>query len=488
MSDATAVDTLIVGAGIAGIGLGHQLRRAGLHNFVILERSNRPGGTWRENRYPGAACDVPSHLYSYSFAPNPDWSRLFAPQPEILAYVERCAHAFGLMPHLRLRSAVQRARWDADAARWRVETSTGERYDARHLVSCAGHALSRPVYPDAEGRERFAGVQMHSSAWNDQVDLRGKRVAVVGTGASAIQIVPSIAERVGQLYVLQRTAGWLIPRPDVAMPPAVRRLFAVAPWTQKLVRGAIYSYMEAYAAGYVFEPRLLAIRERSALAYLREEIPDPELRRALTPTHRAGCKRILISSDYYAALRRPNVTLVPEGLRALDEQAVVTAGGRRLEVDVVIHATGFETAEASPPFELVGRDGLTLADAWREGISAYLGTAIPGFPNLFLLLGPNSGLGHSSMIYMMESQFAYIVDALSRAHREGWRWFDVRPDVTRRYNDWIQARLARSVWNTGGCESWYLTRTGRNTTVWPGFTFEFRHRLRRFDPASYELG
>jgi cation diffusion facilitator CzcD-associated flavoprotein CzcO len=478
---------LIVGAGFAGIGMAIRLKQAGIEDFTILERAHGLGGTWRDNTYPGIACDVPSHLYSYSFEPNPNWSRLFAPQEEILAYLERCADKYGVRRHIRFGTEVADASFDETTGLWTVKTRDGSTLVVRVIVSGSGHALSKPVFPEVQGRETFRGKAMHSANWDHEYPLGGKRVAVIGTGASAIQIIPSIAEDIGQMHVFQRTAAWVQSKPDRAITEDEKKTFRDKPWLQKLARGAIYCALEAMAVGYVVDPRLNRIREFFALRYLKESVADPALRAKLTPRFRLGCKRILISSDYYRVLQQENVELVTDGIAEIRANSIVTKDGKERPVDVIIYATGFETAEARPPFRIIGRRGRDLKDAWRGGISAYAGTSVSGFPNFFLLLGPNVGLGHSSMILMMESQFPYILGAIRAIRNDRLKFVDVRSDVEERYNERIQKRLARTVWNAGGCVSWYLTHSGKNTVSWPGFTFEFRLRMRRFDAERYEL-
>ena len=403
---------LIVGAGFAGIGMAIRLKQAGIHDFTVLERADRLGGTWRDNTYPGAACDVPSHLYSYSFEPNPSWSRRFAPQGEILAYLEHCADKYGVRRHIRFGTSVTGASFDEHSGLWTVQINDSDALTARVLVSGSGHRLSRPMYPNIVGRDEFRGKTMHSARWDHDYPIEGKRVAVIGTGCSAIQIVPSIAPTVGRLHIFQRTASWLLPKPDRGIPPRVQVVFRRRPLVQKIARSVIYWVLEAFAVGYVLCPRLNAIRERRALRYLERSIRDPALRAKLVPKFRLGCKRILISNDYYAALQRENVELVTDGIAEIREHSIVTSDGTEHPVDAIVYATGFETVEAKPPFAIRGRGGHDLRDASRDGIEAYLGTSIAGFPNLFLLVGPNLVLGHSSMIFMMESQFAYVLDAL----------------------------------------------------------------------------
>jgi cation diffusion facilitator CzcD-associated flavoprotein CzcO len=478
---------LIVGAGFAGLGMAIRLKQAGIHDFTILERSERLGGTWRDNTYPGVACDIPSHLYSYSFEPNPNWSRLFAPQEEILAYLEHCADKYAVRPHIHFAAAVTGASFDERSGVWTVTTSQGTTLRARVLVSGSGHALSQPVYPDVPGRERFRGKTMHSARWDHTYSLAGKTVAVIGTGASAVQIVPSIAGEVARLHVFQRTAAWVQGKPERIFTARQQQLFRDRPYLQKLVRGAIYGAFETLALGYIVEPRLNRLRELACLRFLRESVPDPAIRAKLTPNFRLGCKRILISNDYYSVFQREHVDLVTEPIAEIREHSIVTADGIERPVDAIVYATGFETAQAKPPFPIAGRAGVELKDVWRDGVIAYAGTTIAGFPNVFLLVGPNTILGHSSMIFMMESQFAYVLDAIRTIRSRRLKYVEVRRDVEAAYNDKLQKRLARTVWSTGGCVSWYMTRSGRNTVTWPGFTFEFRFMMRRFDPNSYVL-
>jgi cation diffusion facilitator CzcD-associated flavoprotein CzcO len=478
---------VIVGAGFAGLGMGIRLKQAGIDDFTILERADRLGGTWRDNTYPGITCDIPSFLYSYSFEPNPRWSRFFGPQEEILAYLEHCADKFDVRRHIRFGTAVTDASFDERTGLWTVRPSAGAPVLARVVVSGSGHALSKPVFPDVPGRERFAGKTMHSARWDHGYSLRGKRVAVVGTGASSVQIVPSIAAEVGSMAVYQRTAAWVQPKPDFDITPTQQTIFAKVPALQQAIRGVVYCALEAMAIGYVVEPRMNRLRELQCLRFLRESVPDEALRAKLTPSFRLGCKRILISNDYFAALQRPNAELVTDAIREIRPGGILTSDGKERPFDAIVYATGFETSEAKPPFPIVGRGGLELKDVWREGITAYAGTTISGFPNAFMLLGPNTGLGHSSMIYMMESQFNYVLDAIQTIRARRLKYVDVRHDVEDRYNDRLQQRLQRTVWNSGGCRSWYLTHNGKNTVTWPGFTFEYRLQMRRFDAANYQL-
>jgi cation diffusion facilitator CzcD-associated flavoprotein CzcO len=478
---------VIVGSGFAGLLMAIRLKQEGIEDFVILERSDQLGGVWRDNHYPGVACDVPAHLYSYSFEPNPRWTRFFAPQREILAYLRHCADKYGILPHIKFDSAVEHATFDDASGTWTVRSSRGESFVARVLVSGSGHALSKPVIPDIPGLASFGGKTMHSARWDDSFSLAGKRVAVIGTGASAIQIIPAIAPVVGHLSVFQRTAPWVMPRPDHAIPPWMQDRFEKSPWTQRFVRGAIYGLLESMAVGFIVDPRINGWREQGALEFLAKKVQDPELKKKLTPTFRLGCKRILFSNDYYPALVRPNAELVTEPIERVTAGGIVTKDGRERALDAIVLATGFEAAEAKPPFPIAGKGGLTLEQAWKDGIEAYYGCTVSGFPNLFMLIGPNTGLGHSSMIHMMESQAAYVLDAIKTIRERKLSFVDVRHDEQRAFNERIQERLEKTVWATGGCASWYKTKDGKNTTLWPGFTFEFRWKTRKFDVERYEV-
>ena len=476
-------EIVIVGAGFAGLGMAVQLRKRGFDDFVILERAADVGGTWRDNVYPGCACDIPSLLYSFSFATSAAWTRVYPRQPEIWEYLRHLVAAGGLRPHLRFDAEMTQAEYDEAAGTWRV-TAGGAAYECRVVILAMG-ALSRPHIPQLPGIERFAGPAFHSAQWRSDVDLREKNVAVVGTGASAIQFVPEIAPAVKRLTVFQRTAPWVIPRAD--RPVSARRAFLRRwiPGYARLSRTLLYWLLEVRALAFTVEPKLLAVQEAVVLRHLARRVPDAALRDALTPDYRMGCKRVLISDDYYPALCRPNVTLTTSPIREVRERSIVTADGAEHPADAIVFGTGFRATDG-PDARVTGRAGRTLAEAWRDGMSAYLGTSVAGFPNLFLLIGPNTGLGHNSMVLMMEAQYRYVLGALRLLRRRKLRALDVRPEVQERYNARLQRRLARTVW-ASGCRSWYLDRNGKNTTLWPGFTFAFRARTRRFVPRRYEL-
>ncbi|HUR04849.1 MAG TPA: NAD(P)/FAD-dependent oxidoreductase [Nonomuraea sp.] len=476
---------VIIGSGFAGIGMAIKLKAAGYHDFVILEKAADLGGTWRDNTYPGCACDVPSPLYSYSFDLNPGWSRLFSPQEEIWDYMRACGDKYGITPHFRYGKRVVSLEYDDAGRRWAVTTDDGETLHTNAVVSGIG-ALHIPSFPEISGREAFAGPAFHSAEWDHSVDLTGKRVAVIGTGASAIQFVPRIADRVARLTVFQRTPPWIHPKPDVAFSPRTRRLMKL-PGAARTVRTALYWLLETRALGFTVDPRLMKAHEKLALKHLESQLPDPELRRRLTPDYTIGCKRTLLSSDYYPALTRPNVALVTDGITEIREHSIVDAAGVEHEVDVIIYGTGFKVTEALQRQRIVGRDGLKIQDAWQDGIESYYGISTAGFPNLFFLLGPNTGLGHNSVVFMIESQVRYVMDCLQLLSKTQARAVDVKPERQREFNRRLRERLDPLVWNAGGCTSWYLDEHGVNRTIWPGFTFEYWARTRKMKPGAYEL-
>ncbi len=472
----------IIGSGFSGIGLAIRLRQEGIEDFVVLERNEGVGGTWWANTYPGCACDVPSHLYSFSFAPNPDWSRTYSRQPEIREYLRRVVDDFGVSPQIRLGCEVQGAAWDEAASRWVLETSQGQ-VRAQVLVSGAG-PLVEPRIPDLPGLETFKGPAFHSARWDHSVSLRGKRVAAIGTGASAIQFVPSIAPDVERLHVFQRTPPWVMPHSSRPITRFEKRLFRRFPPLQRLIRGWIYAGRELLVLGFVKHPRAMPLLQRISRKHMARALPDPGLRAKVTPDYTFGCKRILPSNDWYPALARDNVELIAAGVSEIREHSVVGADGTEREVDAIVFGTGFHAVD-SPVGRLVrGRGGKALADVWNGSPRAHLGCTVPGFPNLFILLGPNTGLGHSSMVYMIESQLAYVVGALREMRSRGASVVEVRPEVVERFNADVQRRLQGTVWNTG-CQSWYLDSSGRNPTLWPDWTWRFRQRTARFDPAEY---
>ncbi|MBF6163696.1 NAD(P)/FAD-dependent oxidoreductase [Streptomyces gardneri] len=478
--------TIIIGSGFAGLGLAIRLTQQGRNDFLVLERGSDVGGTWRDNTYPGAACDVPSHLYSYSFALNPDWSRSFSRQGEIQQYIQDASKRYDVRDKHIFDCDVTSARWNNETALWEIESSKGS-FTANTVVSAVG-ALCEPALPDIKGIGEFEGEIFHSARWNHDADLTGKRVAIIGTGASAIQIVPAIAPKVGHLDVYQRTAPWLLPRLDRPYTKAERLAFKHVPGLQRLSRAAIYAARETQVVGLAKFPAFMQLFEAIAKAKLRYEIRDPRLRAKVTPNFRIGCKRMLISNDYYPALTRPNVDVVTDRIAEVRKNSIVTEDGTEREIDALIVATGFHVTDSPTYDTIAGRDGRTLSEVFDEiGQQGYKGASIANFPNLFFLLGPNVGLGHTSMVYMIESQINYIADALATIDRLDLRTVEVRRDVQDAYNSELQAKLAGSVWLTGGCSSWYLDKHGNNTTLWPDWTFEFRRLTRTFDVAAYDI-
>jgi cation diffusion facilitator CzcD-associated flavoprotein CzcO len=485
MSNAPQVDheVAIVGTGFGGLGMAIKLKKAGMTSFVLFEKAGSVGGTWRDNTYPGAACDVQSHLYSFSFEPNPRWSHQFARQEEILAYLEYCTDRYGIEPYIRFDTAVDGATFDEQEGVWTLRLSDGSTSRARVLVSATG-GLSQPLYPNIDGLDSFQGDLFHSARWNHDCDLTGKRVAVIGTGASAIQIVPQVAKVAAQLDLYQRSGAWVLPKPDRPIPEREQRLYERLPLAQRLQRLKLYWRLELRAFAFVVYPRLLERFQKLAERHIANEVQDPELRDKLTPSYTLGCKRVLMANDYYPALQRDNVEVVTSGIDAITPRGIRTADGAEHGYDVIILCTGFKAAEDVVPYEIRGVDGVSLDDAWAAGAEAYLGTNVHGFPNLFMLAGPNTGLGHSSMVFMLESQINLVMSCLRTMRRRTLRYMDVRPDVQDRFNRAVQRRMSRTIWSSG-CTSWYQTSDGKITTLWPGFTAEFRMRTLRVNPRHY---
>ncbi|MVO85985.1 NAD(P)-binding protein [Streptomyces sp. p1417] len=480
------VRVAVIGSGFGGIGAAVRLRREGVTDFVVLERAAAVGGTWRDNSYPGCACDVPSHLYSFSFAPNPDWPRAFSGQEHIRDYLEGVADTFRLRPHIRLNTEVLKLTWDGDALHWLIETSDGK-LSADVVVSATG-PLSDPKTPDIPGLDTFPGKVFHSARWDHDYDLRGKRVAMVGTGASAIQIVPEIQREVSRLTLFQRTPPWVLPRADRAISGAERWLHRQLPFTTLARRGILWGIRELQVQAFTKRPDELGLIERIAKRNMMRSVKDPELRAKLTPTYRIGCKRILLSNAYYPALAKPNVDVVASGLAEVRGSTVVAADGSAAEVDAIVFGTGFHVTDMPIAERVVGADGVTLMESWKDGMKSLRGATAAGFPNFFTVIGPNTGLGNSSMILMIESQLNYLADYMRQLNVIGGRTaLDPRPRSVDAWNDRVQERMKRTVWNTGGCTSWYLDDNGVNTTVWPGTTTEFRAATRRVDLSEYEV-
>ncbi|MDQ6937567.1 MAG: NAD(P)/FAD-dependent oxidoreductase [Actinomycetota bacterium] len=477
------VTVIVIGSGFAGIAMAVELSRRGLTDFVVLERADDVGGTWRDNTYPGAACDVPSHLYSFSFAPNPAWTRSFSTQPEIQRYLQQVAREYDVYPRCMFGADLQQAAWDPLTLRWTVHTGRGS-FRAPFLVSGTG-GLSDPAPPAIAGLDTFGGPVFHSARWRHDVDLTGRRVAVIGTGASAVQIVPAVAEEVAHLDVYQRTAPWVVPRADRDLTRAERWLFTRVPSAERLLRLGIYGARESYVIGFAKRPQLARVGQRMAERHLNAQVADPALRDRLRPDYAFGCKRVLLSNDYYPTLLRRDVELVDAAIAEIRPGVVVTADAIERPADVIVLATGFRITDPPSAHLIQDGHGGSLAERWRNGMHALRGTTVSGFPNLFLIIGPNTGLGHTSMVYMIESQVAYISDAIRTVRARGLGAIEPDPAAQRRYNARLQAQLGGTVWNSGGCRSWYLDARGRNTTIWPDFTFRFRRQTRRIDLAEY---
>ncbi|MCD4526734.1 NAD(P)/FAD-dependent oxidoreductase [Nocardioides sp. cx-173] len=483
MSSPHAVDHVIIGSGFAGLCAAIKLQEDGETDFVVLEKAGEVGGTWRDNTYPGAACDVPSQLYSYSFAEH-DWPSSYSPQPDIQAYTQRVAAESGTLDRFVFDTPVTDAVWDESAQRWSVHTPAGV-WTARFLVVAAG-ALEEPKVPDLEGLDTFQGQVFHSARWDHDVDLAGKRIAVVGTGASAIQIIPELQKVAARLDVYQRTAPWVIPRNDRAYSGLERLALRRVPGLRRLYRTALYWSHEAYVPAFTLQPKIAAPARALALKNIEKGISDPALRDKVTPRFAFGCKRVLRSNTYYPALAADNTEVVTERIAKVTGDAVVTEDGTEREIDVLVVATGFHTTDLPIAEHITGRSGRTLADTWRRtGMAAYKGTTVPGFPNLFMLVGPNTGQGHTSMIFIIESQVAYLRDALRTVRRRGLDAVEPTQEATDRWNRSLQRRMRHTVWTTGGCDSWYLDDHGRNTVLWPRTTADFRRRLASFDQEAY---
>lgn len=474
----------IIGAGFGGLGAAIRLQQdLGERDLVILERKADVGGTWWANTYPGAQCDIPSHLYSFSFAPNPNWTRTYPLQPELSTYLRDVARRFGLYDRIRTNTTVTALHWDDVHDRWNVETDAGA-WTADHVIAAPG-PLSEPSLPDIPGIETFAGTTMHTAAWDGGHDLAGERVAVIGTGASAIQVVPRIAKVAGRLEVFQRTPPWVVPHRDRPITALERLVYRRIPALQRLVRAGVYFSRELLVPGLVYRPQIMKLVERVARRHIAKQVADPQLRAKVTPSYRIGCKRILPTNEWYPALQRHNVELVTDRITEIRPEGLVTADGAVHEVDTIVYATGFHVTDIPLAGMVTGRGGRRLSEDWDGSPQAYRGTTIAGYPNLFFLVGPNTGLGHNSIVFMIEAQLNYIVDALRQTGGRGT--IEVRDDAQRAYNARIQGRMDGTVWNSGGCSSWYIDAKGRNTTIWPDFTFNFWKEMREFDASAYTL-
>ena len=479
------LSVIIIGTGFGGIGMAIQLKQAGYTDITLLEKAPKAGGTWRDNTYPGAACDVQSHLYSYSFEPKHDWSRKFAPQAEIEGYIEHCITKYGLQPHIHFNQTVTAANFNEATNSWSVTTESGDTYTANVLITATGQ-LNRPAVPAIPGRDRFTGRTFHSATWDHQFDLSGKRVAVIGTGASAIQFVPKIVSEVAKLDLYQRSAAWVVPKSDRPFTRLEQSLFQKMPFWDRAYRALIYVKNESRALAFTRFNKILDVVARQAVNEAEAKVSNPSKRKRIIPDYQIGCKRILISNDWYPAIDQPHLDLITDGIAEIDETGIVTKDGQHRPADAILFATGFRASEYLSPITITGRDGVLLNDAWSDGAKAFKGITVNGFPNMFMLYGPNTNLAHNSILYMLESQFRYVISAMNALAKYPNAAMDVREDRQTRYCSVVQKGLDGTVWDSG-CQSWYLDEQGRNIALWPGFTFSYRFATRSVDTADYRF-
>jgi cation diffusion facilitator CzcD-associated flavoprotein CzcO len=482
----STVDILIVGAGFAGLAMAIKLKQAGMTSFAIIEKGQEVGGTWRDNHYPGAACDIPSHLYSLSFEPKTDWSRMYPGHAELLDYLKGITDKHGLRPKICFNTALREATYDEKACLWRVGLDGGGTITARVVISAIG-ALHEPSIPHLPGIETFRGKTFHSAAWDHDYDLKGKRAAVVGTGASAIQFVPKIAPGVKELFVFQRTAPWINPKKDYPISARRQWLMKYIPFYRRLLRWRLFWLHEFRVIGFTGNLEIMKLAERFANSYRERKIADPSLRAKLTPSYLLGCKRVLISNDYYPTFARKNVELVTSGIAEVTADQIVTKDGKARTVDTIIYGTGFKATDTARYGRIRGVGGVELADAWAKGGRAFWGIGMTGFPNYFMLLGPNTGLGHNSVVIMIEAQVRYIMSALKQMRRRKIRAIGVLPRSAARFADMLEKRMAKTVWQRGGCQSWYQDEQGRNTTMWPGSVVEYVLRTHAASLSDFSL-
>jgi cation diffusion facilitator CzcD-associated flavoprotein CzcO len=476
--------TIVIGAGFLGLGAAVKLVEAGVDDFVILERSDRVGGTWRDNTYPGAACDIPSLLYSFSFARNPSWSRTYSPSEEICAHIEEMTDRFDLRRFIEFGTTVEGLSFDEDEGVWTLATDRGDRR-ARTVVVASG-PLADASFPAIRGLDTYAGKKILSARWDHDYDLAGKRVAVIGTGASAVQIIPELVKTAESVKVFQRTPGWVLPRVDFATPKLAQGLFAKVPVAQQAARSALFLGHEAMATGLVWDSPVTTLVARAAKAHLHHQVKDPWLRRQLTPDFRPGCKRMLMSSDYYPALQADNCKLITWPIATLSPRGLRTSDGIEHDVDCIVFATGYDVHLSGPPFPVTGRGGRSLQQEWAKGAQAYKSASAHGYPNLFFTTGPNSGPGHNSLLVYAQGQIDYAVRGVTTVLRNDLRYLDVRAEVQERYNRRLQKRLTRTTWMSG-CTSWYLTEDGFNASMYPGFATQYLRQMRTWRLSDYEL-
>lgn len=483
------LDTIVIGAGFSGIGAAIRLKKAGIENFVILERKNEIGGTWRDNTYPGCACDIPSFLYCYSFEPNPNWSASFSPHYEILAYLKKCIDKYALASHIHYNCQVKALIFQENTASWDIRTNSATTYHARTVISCSG-PLNEPIIPSFKDQTKFKGKSFHSLNWDHDYDLINKRVGVIGTGASAIQFIPKIAPKLKQLTIFQRTPPWIEPKVNVLFSKTAKRHFHKFPIYLRFWREFIYWILELRGLSQYKNNKVRAWRKKKAIKHLKNQISDPSLVQKLLPAYEIGCKRVLISNDYYPTLNRKNTQLETNPIACFVPEGIRTENGKIIPLDAIIYGTGFTTTRFSHIYDIIGRNQRNLIEEWnKQGAEAYKGINVSGFPNLLFVVGPNTGLGHNSIIHMMESQYKYIIDYLKKVLRtDPKQSFDLKPERQNAYNTELQSTLNQMVWNTGGCNSYYLRDgNGKNTSIWPGTTMKYRRQTKRIHLKDFNL-
>lgn len=479
-------DVVIVGSGFAGLCMGIKLKQAGMNNFIILEKEKEVGGTWYVNTYPAAACDVESHLYSFSFEPKSDWTRTYPQQKEILEYQKHCADKYKLRPHIQFNTTVISAVFNQNDNTWEITTSNNQKIKAKVFITGVG-PLSDPLYPSIKGLEDFEGEKFHSAQWNHNFDYKGKKVAVIGSGASAIQFVPELAKSVEKLYLFQRTPPWVFPKPDRPFTSKELNYFKYIPGYRLYYREKIYWTYEKMAEGFVKNPELLKHASQSIERYIRKTFKDSAMQEKLIPKYTMGCKRILYSNNWYPALLKENVSVISDKIDHITKNSICTADGNEYTVDAIVYATGFKATEHLSKIHITGRNGLVFEELRKKDGSAYLGTSTHGFPNMFMLVGPNTGVGHTSIIHIIESQVTYIMDALKYIKRKNIKSFEVKDEVLKAYNVELDNKMKGTVWSAGGCNSWYKDANGKIPTVLPDFTYNFRKQTKKFIPETYLL-
>jgi cation diffusion facilitator CzcD-associated flavoprotein CzcO len=476
---------IIIGSGFGGQAAAVNLRKIGIDDFLILERRAWLGGTWSQNSYPGAAVDVQSPLYSLSFEPYP-WTEMFAKQEELVQYTNHVLAKYKLREKTQLNAEVIEARWDESAHLWRVKTTDGQTYSAQFLINASG-PLSTPVIPNFKGRDTFAGISFHTNNWQHDCSLKNKRVAIIGSGASAAQVIPAIAPEVGHLHVFQRTPHWVLPRHDRVFSPLERTLLK-SKLLYKALRVAIYWSLENRIIGFKYSKTMLnLLAQRGAFQHIAKQIPDPAMRKAVTPDFTIGCKRIILSSTLYPALCRANVSLHPkdDAVAEINERGILTSQGKQLDLDVIVYSTGYDATDGVISYPVIGKGGQSVQDLWADFPRAYLGTTMPGFPNLFIVTGPNTGIGHTSAIFVIESQMEYITRAIQATVSKKAKAIDVKPEAEAAYTDMIHREMKQTVWHHGGCNSWYKSKSGRVIAMFPGFSFTFRQMAKAFKPQHH---